>query len=268
MIPEITGITVFLYFIATFFLILIIRYFIAAGFFYWYFYKYDFKKWKAYKLTREHTPSNEQYLKEIKWSIITSIIFAIVGVGLIWLYQEGYTAIYTSLDQYGYWFLPVSLLLALFIHETYYYWIHRWMHHPKVFRKVHKVHHDSITPSPWTAFSFHPWEGLLEAIILPLILLIIPMHPYVLFTYLMLMTVSSVINHLDIEIYPESLQKSWVGKWLIGASHHHYHHKEFNTNYGLYFTFWDRWMNTESVKFQQMVREKKNIQSKKDPDLI
>ena len=124
------------------------------------------------------------------------------------------------------------------------------MHNPEIFRIVHKVHHDSFTPTPWTAFSFHPWESLIEALILPLILLVIPVNVYVLGLYLLLMTVSSVVNHLDIEIYPVAFQKSWLGKQFIGATHHHYHHSEYKTNYGLYFTFWDKLMGTESAKME------------------
>jgi sterol desaturase/sphingolipid hydroxylase (fatty acid hydroxylase superfamily) len=120
------------------------------------------------------------------------------------------------------------------------------MHNPKVFRKIHKVHHDSLVPSPWTAFSFHPWESLLEAIVVPVILLFLPVHPIVIGVYLIFMTLSSVINHLDIEIYPKVFMKSRLGKMFIGATHHHFHHAEFKTNFGLYFTFWDRFMNTES----------------------
>ena len=64
------------------------------------------------------------------------------------------------------------------------------------------------------------------------------------------MTVSSVVNHLDIEIYPLWFQKSRFGQQFIGATHHHHHHTEFLTNDGLYFTFWDKIMNTESRKMK------------------
>lgn len=72
------------------------------------------------------------------------------------------------------------------------------------------------------------------------------MNIYVLGTYVLLMTLSSVINHLGIEIFPQRFRNSWPGKQLINATHHQYQHEEFFTNYGLYFTFWDRWMATES----------------------
>ncbi|HET7360891.1 MAG TPA: sterol desaturase family protein [Salinimicrobium sp.] len=238
---------VFFSYILILFFAIVGRYFIAAGIFYFYYYVHKSDVYRKKRLSKRRL-KKEQLKQEILWSIRSSVVFAVVGTITFWLWQQGFTAIYMDISAYGLWYLPVGLVLAMFIHETYYYWIHRWMHQPKVYRLVHKVHHDSLTPTPWTAFSFHPWESLLEAIILPIILLIVPMHPYVLGFYLLLMTLSSVINHLDIEIYPESFQKSKIGRLFIGATHHHYHHAEFKTNYGLYFTFWDKWMGTESKK--------------------
>ena len=232
-----------------FFFAILFRYFVAAGIFYYYYHIQNPEKNDARRLSKKKAPK-QQLRQEIIWSVKSSVIFALVGALAFWLWQRDLTAVYLKVSAYGWWYLPVSLVIVALIHETYYYWVHRWMHHPKVFRKVHKVHHDSRIPTPWTAFSFHPWESLLEALILPLILIIVPVHVYVLGIYLVLMTISSVINHLDIEIYPEGFQKSKFGKLFIGATHHHYHHKDFLSNYGLYFTFWDKWMSTESKKMK------------------
>lgn len=237
----------FLAYILIFFLAILFRYFVAAGVFYYYYYVLNFEKFKNKKLSSRGIRKN-QLKKEIIWSIKSSAIFAFVGAVTYWLWQNDFTAIYLDINEYGYWYLPISLIIISLIHETYYYWVHRWMHNPKIFRHVHKVHHDSLAPTPWTAFSFHPWESIIEALIVPLILVFIPVHPIVIGIYLLVMTVSSVINHLDIEIYPQSFQKSKFGQLFIGATHHHYHHSEFKTNYGLYFTFWDKWMGTESKK--------------------
>ena len=232
---------------AIFFFAIVFRYFVAAGFFYYFYYVKHDKRFRERRLSKR-TAKKEQLKKEIIWSIKSSAIFAVVGAGLYWLWQNDLTAIYLDPSKYTFWYLPLSLVVISLIHETYYYWVHRWMHHPRVFRIVHKVHHDSRIPTPWTAFSFHPWESLIEALILPVILIIIPVNIYVLGIYLLVMTVSSVVNHLDIEIYPESFQKSRFGSLFIGATHHHHHHTEYMTNYGLYFTFWDKWMSTESKR--------------------
>ena len=237
----------YLLYVLIFFLAIAGRYFVAAGLFYGYYFRWRSEKFRDRRLSRKKL-RRHQIRKEMGWSLKSSVIFALVGAGTFWLWQQSYTAVYLQADLYGYWYLPGSLLLALLIHETYYYWVHRWMHHPRIYRLVHKVHHDSLTPTPWTAFSFHPWEALLEAVILPVILLFLPMHPIVLGVYLLLMTLSSVVNHLDFEIYPRAFRNSWLGKLLIGATHHHYHHEEFRTNYGLYFTLWDRLMGTESAR--------------------
>lgn len=198
--------------------------------------------------------STQQTKREIGYSLKSSLVFAIVGTGTYWLWQEGFTNIYTDIHEFSLWYLPLCFILYSFIHESYYYWVHRAMHHKSLYRSVHRAHHSSIVPSPWTAFSFHPWEALIESLILPALILVIPIHPVVLGCYLLLMTISSVINHLDIEIYPSFLQRSDVGKLLIGATHHHYHHAEFTTNYGLYYTFWDKWMGTESDKFANKLK--------------
>ena len=237
----------FLGYVIAFFAILLIRYFITAGFFYAYYLKVKNKKTDK-KILSQRPLKKDQVKKEIYWSIISSAIFAFFGALLYWLYLQDFTAIYLDPAEYGYWYLPVSIVAVLLVHETYYYWLHRAMHIPKIYKVVHKVHHNSLSSTPWTAFSFHPWETILEALILPIILIVIPLNIYLLLFYLIFMTFSSMVNHLDIEIYPASFRRSKFGKMWIDATHHHFHHKEFTTNYGLYFTFWDKWMGTESRK--------------------
>lgn len=239
----------FLIYILIFFGILLVRYFATAGVFYAYYSKVKNDKISQTILSKR-LPKDGQIRKEIYWSVISSAIFAFFGALTYWLYLEGFIKIYTDASRFGYWYLPVSLLLMMIIHETYYYWLHRAMHVPKIYKVIHKVHHSSLSSTPWTAFSFHPWESILEALIVPAILLFLPVNIYVLLFYLIFMTFSSVVNHLDIEIYPENFRKSTFGKLWIDATHHHFHHKEFLTNYGLYFTFWDKLMGTESRKME------------------
>ena len=240
----------FLFLVGIFFLVIIARYFLITGLFYLFFYKWFSKIWSTRKLNQKEY-NKGQFGREVKWSMVTSLIFAIAGAITMVLWQHGYTRIYTSLSQYGWWYLPVSLIVFMLLHETYYYWFHRWMHQPKIFRIVHKVHHDSNITSPFTAFSFHPLEGLIQAVFMPIVLLVLPMHYYIIVLLLIIMTFSSVINHLDIEIYPPSFLRV-PGNWLIGATHHSLHHRQFKYNYGLYFTFWDKIRATESPLFDKL----------------
>jgi len=237
------------------FLIVMIRYLLIAGIFYGIFYLWYPKRWAQRKVNSRNYPAG-QFTTEVKWSTITTLIFALFGAATLALWQHGFIKVYTNIHAYPLWWMPISLFIALLLHETYYYWIHRWMHHPKIFKQVHKVHHDSHITSPWTAFSFHPLEGILQALFLPLLLLVLPMHLYILIIQLTFMTLSSVVNHLNIEVYPAKFSQHFLGKWLIGATHHSLHHKQYKYNFGLYFTFWDKWRKTESPFFEKLFEEK------------
>lgn len=253
--PDFSKPLIFLLATVAMFIVVVVRYLLIAGLFQWWFYHVQKKKWQSRNLGKKKV-DKKQFFTELKWSVITSFIFAFIGSFTAILWQKGVTGLYTDFYKYGLWYLPVSLLISMLIHETYYYWLHRWMHKPKVFKLLHKVHHDSNTTSAWTAFSFHPLEGFLQAIILPLTILLLPMHIYVLLFQLTLMTFSSVINHLEIETYPKNFNSHIIGKWIIGATHHSLHHKQFKYNFGLYFTFWDKLKKTESPKFIELFDEK------------
>lgn len=187
----------------------------------------------------------KQLRKEVIWSLVSGIIFALFIIFTFILQIEGYTAVYTKVEEFGWFYLIGSIFLVLFVQDTYYYWMHRWMHLPSVYKYCHLVHHKSVHTSVFTSFSFHPLETILQAMIIPIISIFIPLHLYAIIAIISLMTLSATVNHAGVEIYPSGTFGKWFKKWVIGATHHDAHHKKFNHNYGLYFTFWDRLMKTE-----------------------
>jgi sterol desaturase/sphingolipid hydroxylase (fatty acid hydroxylase superfamily) len=210
-----------------------------------------------------------QVRREIWYSFLGAIIFAIAGTVMLICWQRGYTQLYTTLSVWDLLWIPLSFFAALFIHETYYYWLHRWMHRPKVLHRFHHTHHNSLYTSSFTSFSFHPIEAGLQAIFLPVLVLVLPMHFFVLIALLVIMSVTAVINHAGVEVYPSSAVKSSPAKWIIGATHHDMHHLKYRCNYGLYFTFWDHWMGTEEVGFEErfLTHSSKEKALKKDVSL-
>lgn len=126
------------------------------------------------------------------------------------------------------------------LHDTYFYWTHRFFHLPIFFNWIHKTHHRSHNPTPWAAFSFHPVEAIISAGIIPLIIFCIPCHPFSIFTFLTFMTLINVVGHLGYEIFPKSMARNRILKWQNSSTNHNLHHKQSKYNYGLYFTFWDR----------------------------
>jgi sterol desaturase/sphingolipid hydroxylase (fatty acid hydroxylase superfamily) len=187
-----------------------------------------------------------QIQREIGWSLLSALVYGIPAGIVAWRWQAlGDTRIYTDLSAFPLWYLPASVLLYLFAHDTWFYWTHRLMHCPRWFRIAHAVHHDSRPPTAWAAMSFHPWEALTGAIIIPTLLFIVPIHPAALGIVLFIMTLMGITNHLGWEIMPGWIVHGWLGRWIITATHHHRHHEVYRANYGLYFRFWDRLLGTD-----------------------
>ena len=93
--------------------------------------------------------------------------------------------------------------------------------------------------------AFHPIEALTGAVVIPLLVLVIPIHVAALGLVLSVMTVMGVTNHMGWEVFPRFLWGGPLGNWLITASHHQRHHDQYGCNYGLYFRFWDRFCGTD-----------------------
>lgn len=187
-----------------------------------------------------------QIRREIGWSLMSAVIFGIPAGVAAWAWQtHGWTRIYLDVGAYPLWWLPLSLLLYLALHDTWFYWTHRWMHRPGPFRVAHAVHHASRPPTAWAAMSFHPIEALTGAVVIPVLVFIVPVHVAVLGLVLAIMTVMGITNHMGWEMFPARLLDSRLGQWLITASHHHRHHESYRCNYGLYFRLWDRVCGTD-----------------------
>lgn len=194
---------------------------------------------------------DRQIGREIRWSLLSAAIYGIPAGVVAWGWQEhGWTRIYTDAGAYPLWWLPLSLLAFLFLHDTWFYWTHRWMHLPGPFKLAHAVHHASRPPTAWAAMSFHPIEAMTGAVVIPALVFLLPIHVGVLGLVLLVMTVMGITNHMGWEMFPRRLVNSRVGDWLITASHHSRHHEMYSCNYGLYFRFWDRLCGTDrGVRF-------------------
>lgn len=217
--------------------IVAVRYMLTSGGFAW--------------LTRVRHPQlyaglEGQIRSEIGWSLLSASLYGIPAGVLLWGWDKfGWTKLYSNSQDYPIWWIPGSVIAYLLLHDTWFYWTHRWMHRPAIYRRVHAVHHASHPPTAWAAMSFHPWETLTGAVVIPALITTIPIHVGALAVVLTIMTVMGVTNHMGWEMFPKALVHGRAGGWVITASHHQLHHQRNKCNYGLYFRFWDRLCATD-----------------------
>lgn len=187
-----------------------------------------------------------QVQRELAWSLLSAVVYGLPAGIVAWGWQKlGWTRIYTDFSDWPLWYWPVSVLLYLLAHDSWFYWLHRAMHGPRLFRFMHAVHHDSRPPTAWAAMSFHPAEAVTGAVVIPSLVFLIPIHVTALGLVLAIMTLMGTANHMGWEMFPRRLVRGPLGRWIITASHHQRHHALHACNYGLYFRFWDRLCGTD-----------------------
>jgi sterol desaturase/sphingolipid hydroxylase (fatty acid hydroxylase superfamily) len=190
-------------------------------------------------------PEGRHLRREILFSLVTLCVFALIGVGLTFAALAGWTRLYLDFGSYGWGYWIVSVLLLILLHDAYFYWTHRLMHHRLLFKHFHRLHHRSHNPSPWAAYSFAPAEAFVQGIFLTGIAFVLPLHPLAILVFILHQIFRNALGHSGFEIFPARWQRHPLLKWINTTSHHHLHHSKGRGNYGLYFLWWDRLMGTE-----------------------
>lgn len=226
------------------------RYFLLAGIFYFVFYVWKNRKFWYAKIQQRY-PENKHILREISYSMLSVLIFGAIIILTIVAGQKGYTRVYNNIHQYSYFYFFFSIILMIFLHDTYFYWTHRLMHWGPLFKIAHRTHHLSINPTPFAAYAFHPVEAVVEVGIIPLIAFIMPYHPIALIIFTIYSLLLNVIGHLGFEIFPKGFASHRLFKWHNTSTHHNMHHRLTKCNYGLYFNIWDRLMKTNHPEYEK-----------------
>ncbi len=236
-----------------------------------------FKKFFANRRIQETQKANKsQFLRELKNSLLTIVIF--VSIDLFIYHDSDKTLqtstfkIYSDFSAHGgiLYFLFITFFIFV-IEDTYFYWMHRTVHSPKLYKYIHRVHHDSIDTTPFTSYSFHPIEAALEIVPMGLIMILayfFPVHILALVIWQILGIALNVLGHSGYELFPSYWNKYWFLKWKLPSTHHNMHHEKFNGNYGLYFIWWDRIMGTEFPDYEEKFKSIFERKSKNKYEIV
>lgn len=168
---------------------------------------------------------------------------------------QGYAKFYDALDEapfplYNYIQFPMFLLFT----DFWIYWIHRGLHHPLVYKRLHKPHHKWIVPTPFASHAFHPLDGFAQSIPYHVFPFIFPMQK---FAYVGLF---AFINIWTIMIHDgEYIANSPI---INGAACHSVHHYGFNFNFGQYTTLWDRIGGSYRKPDEEMFKREMKLSAK------
>eukprot|EP00026_Physarum_polycephalum_P010636 Phypoly_transcript_10805.p1 GENE.Phypoly_transcript_10805~~Phypoly_transcript_10805.p1 ORF type:complete len:262 (+),score=12.91 Phypoly_transcript_10805:437-1222(+) len=146
-----------------------------------------------------------------------------------------------------------QIALCFVVNDFLFYWAHRLLHYPPLYKKVHKQHHMFTQTIGIAAEYSHPFEGLIAAAIptlLPFVLL--GCHMTVVWTYIFLRNWETIDAHSGY-CFPWSV---WtLFPWLNGGpKFHDFHHSANIGNFGM-LRFWDWAMGTDA-KYREFQKRK------------
>ena len=181
----------------------------------------------------------DQVWDNLFWSLIWGI-----PVWSAWMVLYFYAAAngwILALDSFGsapIWFIAFFFVIR-FWQSFHFYWIHRLIHLPFLFKTVHHIHHRNINTGPWSGLSMHPVE-LLCYFSGILIHFVLPSHPIHVIFHMFSLSLGALYSHSG---FDKLLIK---GRETIkaGSFHHQLHHRFFECNYGSEEMPLDRWFHS------------------------
>ena len=116
--------------------------------------------------------------KGFKWKIfrfeamiaVISIAFSGVILGALNQYLTANGLIRFTEAPAAWWVVALEYTASFFLFDTYFYWLHRWMHKEPFYSWIHKLHHKSTSPNLLTTLSVNPLESFINGGFTPLFL--------------------------------------------------------------------------------------------------
>ncbi|MCI5097198.1 MAG: sterol desaturase family protein, partial [Rhodobacteraceae bacterium] len=174
-----------------------------AGSLHWFFY---IRQGQGKKLKFDHRPQGKnnklwnfsnQVHDNMFWSLGSGVL-QLTGFQAVtmWLMANGYTPTITFAEN-PVWFLAFLVIIPMWS-AFHFYWAHRLLHQPFLYRRVHSLHHRNVNIGPWSGFSMHPVEHFLYLSTL-CIHWIVPSHPIHLYFHIVFQGPGAAMSHTGYE---------------------------------------------------------------------
>lgn len=150
--------------------------------------------------------------------ILIGLPFAVVGYHLMkW---RGYD---NGVDLPTFQWVLLELTVYILMEELGFYYSHRLLHHPKVYKHIHKRHHEWTSPIAITAVYCHPLEHIFSNLIPPYLgPLLMGSHAATSWLWFTIAILSTLNAH-----------SGYHFPFFPSPEAHDFHHLKFNQNFGM-----------------------------------
>ncbi|WP_231704127.1 sterol desaturase family protein [Cochlodiniinecator piscidefendens] len=180
-----------------------------------------------------HFTFRNQVWDNMFWSIASSLtLWSAYEVCYFWAAANAYLP-QTSFSENPIWFIAWLIIIPIWS-SFHFYWAHRFLHWPPMYRLAHSLHHRNINIGPWAGISMHPIEALLYFSTL-MIHFVVPSHPIHFIFHAYVNGLNPCVSHSGYEGISVENRK----RFNTGDFFHQLHHRYFECNYGTAEMPWD-----------------------------
>ncbi len=228
-----------------------VGYFAVVGLLFLIVWRWGEKRFAPARVQAVRRVDGKQLRFEVKNTLMTLASGALTALVVMTLYRAGLTRLSEDATAWPAAQVAAMVVGLIVFNDLWFYGVHRLLHTPWLFRRVHAVHHRSVDVNPFSSYSFHIVEAvLLGAWVLPSVMLV-PMYLPALAVVQAIGLANNVMSHLGYEFYPRWLVKVPLLKLLSSSTYHNMHHTQYQGNYALFFRFWDRVFGTELPDYER-----------------
>ena len=191
------------------------------------------------------------------WTLASGVtVWTLYEVLMFWAMGNGWAPVLHWADH-PIWFVALFALIPVW-ESFYFYWIHRLLHWPPLYKRYHSLHHRNINVGPWSGMSMHPVE---HVIYLGSVLVhwVVPASPVHILYHLQYYCLTAATTHAGFE----GLMVKDENRLRLGTFHHQMHHRYFECNYGGLEVPWDKFFGSfhdgTPVANEQMKERRKRI---------
>lgn len=181
---------------------------------------------------------DSQVLDNMFWSLASGVtVWTAYEVLIFWAMANGYAPVLTW-GENPVLFVALFALTPVWI-SFHFYWVHRALHWPPLYRLAHSLHHRNVNVGPWSGLSMHPVEHVLF-FSSALIHFIVPASPVHILFHMQHQGLTAATSHTGFE----GLLVKDRNRLALGTFHHQMHHRYFECNYGNLEVPWDKWFGS------------------------
>lgn len=189
----------------------------------------------------------KRWMTNITIFIINSYVskFITLFLGLWVAIESGYNSL-LPIEKIPYIPQVIQVLIGLFILDLGHYFSHRIQHKFSFFWRFHQVHHSQRHLDLSSGWLFHPVEAMFSSVLSVLLIYTFGIQSETLLVFFILVTIFNMLEHGNFHL-PYKIDRVFACVFItpgLHRAHHSLSKDEFDLNFSVLFSFWDRLFGT------------------------